>query len=584
MSAVDPARGQTASELAAFMRSFKGAFAGVGVISAFVNIMTLTGTVYMLEVYDRVLPSKSVPTLIALSLLIVVLFLMQGALEFIRGRILSNIGASLDETFGSRVYAAILRLPLVTKPGGDGLQPLRDLDQVRAFLGSAGPTALFDLPWMPLYLIIAFAFHFWIGMTALIGSALLIAITLTAERLTKGPARESTTLLATRNALTESTRRNAEVIRAMGMSRRLGARWIDTHLNHLDANLRASDIAGGLGSLSRTLRMLLQSLVLGVGAYLAIKQEVSPGAIIACSVLLSRSLQPVELSVAHWKPFLSARQSWARLNMLLTQLPEESEPMLLPEPRVGLRVENISVVPPGDRRLIVQDVSFAVGAGQGLGVIGPSASGKSSLIRAITGVWPVVRGSIRLDGAALDQWSAEQLGRHVGYLPQDIELFDGTVAENISRFDSEPNPEAVIEAATQAGVHDMILRLANGYETKLGDGAVALSAGQRQRVGLARALYGKPFLVVLDEPNSNLDAAGEEALANAMTGVRARGGIVIVVAHRPSALGAVDQVLVMNEGRMQAFGPKEEVFEKYVRRGPPVPAPAKLKAVGEGQG
>ncbi|MCP8940114.1 type I secretion system permease/ATPase [Alsobacter sp. SYSU M60028] len=566
------------------MRSFKGAFAGVGVISAFVNIMTLTGTVYMLEVYDRVLPSKSVPTLIALSLLIVVLFLMQGALEFIRGRILSNIGASLDETFGSRVYAAILRLPLVTKPGGDGLQPLRDLDQVRAFLGSAGPTALFDLPWMPLYLIIAFAFHFWIGMTALIGSALLIAITLTAERLTKGPARESTTLLATRNALTESTRRNAEVIRAMGMSRRLGARWIDTHLNHLDANLRASDIAGGLGSLSRTLRMLLQSLVLGVGAYLAIKQEVSPGAIIACSVLLSRSLQPVELSVAHWKPFLSARQSWARLNMLLTQLPEESEPMLLPEPRVGLRVENISVVPPGDRRLIVQDVSFAVGAGQGLGVIGPSASGKSSLIRAITGVWPVVRGSIRLDGAALDQWSAEQLGRHVGYLPQDIELFDGTVAENISRFDSEPNPEAVIEAATQAGVHDMILRLANGYETKLGDGAVALSAGQRQRVGLARALYGKPFLVVLDEPNSNLDAAGEEALANAMTGVRARGGIVIVVAHRPSALGAVDQVLVMNEGRMQAFGPKEEVFEKYVRRGPPVPAPAKLKAVGEGQG
>lgn len=586
MSGIDHARGSAASELASFVRSYKTAFLGVGIMSAFVNVLTLTGTIYMLEVYDRVLPSRSIPTLIGLSIIVIGLFLLQGVLEFVRGRVLSNIGASLDESFGGRVYDTILRLPLVTRTGGDGLQPLRDLDQVRSFMSSNGPTALFDLPWMPLYLIICFIFHWWIGVTALVGSAILIALTLTAERLTKTPARESQSLLAARNSLTESTRRNAEVIRAMGMNRRLNQRWISTHLNHLDANLRASDIAGGLGAMSRTLRMMLQSLILGVGAYLAIHQEVSSGAIIACSVLLSRALQPVELSIAHWKPFLTARQSWSRLTALLQQLPEEQEPMLLPEPRVGLRVENISVVPPGDRRLIVQDVSFSVNRGQGLGVIGPSASGKSSLIRALTGVWPVVRGSIRLDGAALDQWSPVQLGRHVGYLPQDIELFEGTIAENISRFDPEAKSEDIIEAATQAGVHDMILRLPNGYETKLGEGAVALSAGQRQRVGLARALYGKPFLVVLDEPNSNLDNAGEEALAVAMMSVRQRGGIVIVVAHRPSALGAVDQVLVMNEGRMQAFGPKDEVFEKFVRRPPPVagPGPAKLKAVGEGQG
>ena len=583
---MDPARGSATSELAAFVRSYKGAFIGVGLMSAVVNILTLTGTVYMLEVYDRVLPSKSVPTLVGLSIIVIGLFALQGGLEFIRSRVLSNIGAGLDEIFGNRVYNAILRLPLVTKTNGDGLQPLRDLDQVRTFMGSAGPTALFDLPWMPLYLIISFMFHFWIGMTALIGCTILVALTFTAERMTKEPARNSTTLLAARNALTESTRRNAEVIRAMGMGNRLGARWSSTHLDHLDANLRASDIAGSLGTLSRTLRMMLQSLVLGVGAYLAIHQEVSSGAIIACSVLLSRALQPVELSIAHWKPFLSARQSWTRLTLLLRQLPEEPEPMSLPAPVINLKVENISVAAPGERRVITQDVTFAINAGQGLGIIGPSASGKSTLVRALTGVWPVVRGSIRLDGAAIDQWSSEQLGFHVGYLPQDIELFDGTVAENISRFQSDANAEAIIEAAKTAGVHDMILRLANGYETKVGDGGTALSAGQRQRLGLARALFGNPFLIVLDEPNSNLDTAGEEALTSAILSVRARGGIVIVVAHRPSALAGIDQILVLNEGRMQAFGPKEEVFEKFIRKPVAVSgAPAaKLKAVREGQG
>jgi PrtD family type I secretion system ABC transporter len=573
----DQSRGVGLSELTTFVRAYKSAFVGVGVMSAVVNVLTLTGTIYMLEVYDRVLPSRSVPTLVGISLIAAGLFLMQGVLEFLRSRILSRVGAALDESFGTRVYDAIVRMPLLTRAGGDGLQPLRDLDSVRAFMASAGPTALFDLPWMPLYLFIAFLFHPYIGLAAVAGSAILVALTVATETRTREPARASSQALAARNAFTESTRRNAEVIRAMGMGQRLAYRWSATHLRHLDETQRASDIGGGLGSASRTLRLMLQSMILGLGAYLAIHQEVSSGSIIACSVLMSRAMQPVELAIANWRPFIGARQSWARLMALLIQVPAEPEPMPLPTPTRSLAAELVSIAPPGERRVVVQDVSFTVSKGQGLGVIGPSASGKSTLVRGLTGVWPLARGTIRVDGASLDQWSSEQLGRHVGYLPQDIELFDGTIAENISRFDPAARSESIIAAATAAGVHDLILRLPQGYETKVGDGGVSLSAGQRQRVGLARALYGDPFLVVLDEPNSNLDSAGEEALTAAIIGVRARGGIVIVVAHRPSALAGVDLILVMNEGRMQGFGPKDEVFEKYVRRAGP---PAKLKAVG----
>ena len=545
-------------------------------MSALINVLTLTGTIYMLEVYDRVLPSRSVPTLVGISAIAAALFLMQGVLEFLRSRILSRIGAALDEGFGTRVYESIVRLPLLTRSGGDGMQPLRDLDGVRNFMASAGPTALFDLPWMPLYLFIAFLFHPYIGLAAVAGSLVLVALTIAAETRTREPSRAASQALAQRNAFTESTRRNAEAIRAMGMGRRLAARWSDAHLKHLDETQRTSDIGGGLGTMSRTLRLMLQSMILGLGAYLAIHQEVSAGSIIACSVLMSRAMQPVELAIANWRPFIGARQSWTRLMALLAQLPAEPEPMSLPAPRSKIATEMVSIAPPGERRIVVQDVSFTLTAGQGLGIIGPSASGKSTLVRGLTGVWALARGTIRLDGAALDQWSSEDLGRHVGYLPQDIELFDGTIAENISRFDPAARSQDIIAAATHAGVHDLVLRLPQGYETKVGEGGLALSAGQRQRIGLARALYGDPFLVVLDEPNSNLDSAGEEALTNAIVGVRKRGGVVVVVAHRPSALAGVDLILVMNEGRMQGFGPKDEVFERYVRR---AGAPARLKAV-----
>jgi ATP-binding cassette subfamily C protein len=388
-----------------------------------------------------------------------------------------------------------------------------------------------------------------------------------------------------RNALAEAGRRNAEVLRAMGMGARTAGLWGEANGRYMASQRRASDIAGGLGSASKVLRMLLQSTVLGTGAYLVIRSEATAGIIIASSILTSRALAPVELAIANWKGFMAARQSWRRLSELLTLLPSRAAPMALPRPTKSLSVDNASVAPPEQRRIVVQDVSFELKSGQGLGIIGPSASGKSSLARLLVGVWQPARGRIRLDGSALPHWSPEALGSHVGYLPQDVELFAGSIAQNIARLDPSPDPAAVIAAAKAAGVHELIARLPEGYDTQIGEAGAALSAGQRQRIALARALYGDPFLVVLDEPNSNLDAEGEEALTRAILGVRSRGAIAVVVAHRPSALAAVDTVLFMSEGRQQAFGPKDEVLKKVLRRPPPaaIPSPTPLKVVTEAQ-
>jgi ATP-binding cassette subfamily C protein len=554
---------------------------GLAFLSAIINLLVLNGTIFMLEVYDRVLPSRSVPTLVGLSILALALFAVQGVLEFLRSRALAEMGASLDESFGRRVYDAVVRLPLVTRGGGDGLQPFRDLDQVRNFLGGAGPTALFDLPWMPIYLFIAWLFHPWIGMMALLSCAVLAVIAIAAEVFSRAPAQDAAVAAVSRNSLALASRRNSEVIRAMGMSRSLGRRWMDAHLAHLGANLRANHVAGALGSLSRSLRLILQSAVLALGAYIAIRGEVSSGSMIACSVLLSRALAPVELSIAHWKYFVASRDSWKRLNTLLRDIATHSEPLPLPAPRRSLQAENIFVSAPGGIRPILLDISFSLTAGQGLGVIGPSASGKSTLARALTGIWPPGRGSVRIDGAEMIHWSPELLGPHLGYLPQDVDLFAGTIAQNIARFHDDARPEDVIAAARAAGVHELILRLPAAYDTVIGEGGETLSAGQRQRIGLARALYGNPFLVVLDEPNSSLDAAGEEALTAAIAGVRERGGIVVVIAHRPSALAAVDTILLMSEGRVQAFGPKEEIFARVVRQSGETPA--RLHAVSKAE-
>ncbi|MBV8567293.1 MAG: type I secretion system permease/ATPase [Methylobacteriaceae bacterium] len=566
------ARADARSELSGALKACRGAFIGAGLMTATLNVLYLTSSFFMLEIYDRVIPSRSVPTLVGLVVLAATLFAFQGSLDILRGRILVRVGAWLDRALRLRVYDALVRFPLKGRPAGDAQQPIRDLDQVRAFLSGLGPAALFDLPWMPLYLAICFAFHPLIGVTALAGGILLLVMTLLAEAWTRQPTRAALTHGAQRSLRAEASRRNAEVIQAMGMAGRLAQHWDEANSNYLASQRRTSDVAGGLGSISKVLRMALQSAVMGVGAYLVIEQQATAGIIIASSILTSRALAPVETAIANWKGFVAARQSWRRLTELLAFLPPRVETLSLPAPRETLHVEAATAAPPGVQRVVVENVSFALKAGNGLGIVGPSASGKSSLARMLVGVWRPMRGNVRLDGATLDQWSPEALGPHVGYLPQDIELFSGTVAQNIARFAPKPDAEAVIAAAKAAGVHDMVLRLADGYETQIGDSGINLSAGQRQRIGLARALYGDPFLVVLDEPNSNLDVEGENALAASILSIRARGGIVIVIAHRASILAGVDLMLVMAEGRMQAFGPKDQVMGRYFR-GPRAPVP-----------
>src|SRR5829696_4958694 len=573
----DP-RARARSELRTVLASCRHAFLGIGLMTAMINVLYLTGSFFMLEIYDRVLPSRSVPTLVGLAVIAFVLYAFQGVLDVLRGRVLARIGASLDETLAARVYDAVVRLPLRKLVPGDGLQPIRDLDQVRGFLSSLGPTALFDLPWIPLYIAICFLFHVWIGVTALIGAILLIGVTLLTEFRTREPTRNAAMTAMARNALAEASRRNAEVLQAMGMSTRIGELWGESNVKYMASQQRASDVAGGLGAASKVMRMALQSGVLGVGAYLVIEQQATAGVIIASSILTSRALAPVELAIANWRGFVAARQSWKRLTEMFAALPTRETPMALPRPSAIFSVEGVSATPPSVQRFVVQDVAFSLKAGNGLGIIGPSASGKSSLARLLVGVWTPIRGKVRLDGAAFEQWDPDALGRHIGYLPQDVELFAGTVADNIARFEPDPDAEAILEAAKAANVHDLILRLPDGYDTQIGEGGTALSAGQRQRVALARALYRDPFLLVLDEPNSNLDAEGEQALTQAILGARARGRIVVVIAHRPSALAGVDNLLVMAEGRVQGLGPKQDVMSKVMKR-----APGSLVAIEGGQ-
>ena len=564
------------------LESCRSVFLYLGLFSGMINVLMLTGSFFMLQIYDRVLPSRSVPTLVGLAMLATALYALQGSLELIRSRINVRIGAHLDHTLSSRVYDALVRLPLKTRGDGDGMQPLRDLDYVRSFLSGGGPAAFFDLPWLPIYLGICFLFHFWIGVTALAGSLFLIALALLTEFRVREPTREAARFATTRTALAAAGRRNAEVLRAMGMGRRVGNRWSEMNRDYLAANQRASDVASGLGGISKIFRTILQSAVLGVGAYLVIYQESTAGIIIASSILTSRALAPVELAIANWKGFAAARQGAQRLHQLLALLPAEQEPMRLPPPKSVLSVENVAVLPPGGEKLVVNDVSFELKSGQGLGIIGPSGSGKSSLARALVGVWQLARGSIRLDRAAIYHWSSEALGRHIGYLPQDVELFDGTVASNIARLDENADPEAIVAAAQAAGVHELILSLPAAYDTRIGELGMAISAGQRQRIALARALFGNPFLIVLDEPSSNLDAEGEKALTQAILNARARGAILIVIAHRPNALAGVDHVLVMAEGRAQSFGSKDDVLRKVLQHPAPVSMPVRMTVNAQG--
>jgi ATP-binding cassette subfamily C protein PrsD len=557
------------SELAAALARCRSAFIAVAMLSGGINVLYLTGSFFMLEVYDRVIPSRSVPTLVGLGAIALLLYVCQGLLDLIRGRLVVRVGAAFDDAVCARIFGILMRLPLAARAKDSGLQALRDLDQIRGFLSSAGPSALCDLPWIPLYLSICFLFHPFIGIAVLAGTVFLVSLTLATELRTRAPSRRAAAHATTRNALAEAGRRNAEVLRALGMSRRMTDIWSAANAGYIDSQQKLTDVTAGFGSVSRIARLILQSTVLGIGAYLVINQEATAGVMIASSILSSRALAPAELAIANWKGFVAARQGWRRLKTLLDQFPAGDGRMPLPAPCRGFAAEAAAAVVPGSHKAVVQDVTFALEAGQALGIIGPSASGKSSLARLLVGIWRPARGAVRIDGADLEQWDADALGRHIGYLPQDVELFAGTIAENISRFEPAEDAEAILAAARAAGVHEMILRLADGYDTQIGDGGAFLSAGQRQRIALARALFREPFLVVLDEPNSNLDSEGDRALTEAIRGVRARGGIAIVVAHRPSALAAVDLVLMMQDGRPKMVGPKAEVLAKTLVAAPP---------------
>lgn len=558
------------------IRSVWWGWLSVGIFTGLVNVLALTGSLYMLQVYDRVIPSRSVPTLVGLTILMFALFASHGLLDLVRTRILSRIGANTERLLRDKVMRAVQLLPLRSRQAAESIMPVRDLDQIRAFLSSLGPTALFDIPWMPIYLVLIFLLHPVLGLFATCGALLLVFLTLLTELRTRGPTKEASASAGARQMFGESVRRNAEVIQAMGLGDRMSERWRELSAKNIATNLALTDAANGIGTISKVMRMVLQSGMLGLGAYYTIKGELSAGAIIATSITMSRALAPVEIAIANWRGFVAARQSAKRLNSIMAAMPNEAEVMQLPQPAKSLVVKGLTVGAPGQTTPIIHNVSFQLEAGAGLAVIGASASGKSTLARALVGAWqPMPRGgSVRLDGATLDQWRPAVLGQSIGYLPQDIELFDGTIAENIARMDADAAPEAVIQAAQIAGVHEMIVHLPEGYHTRIGEGGARLSGGQRQRVGLARALYGDPFLVVLDEPNSNLDAIGEFALSHAIKSVRQRGGIVVVVAHRPSVLAGLDQVLAMANGQVQAFGPKDEVLKSVLQpgaAGPPVP-------------
>ncbi|WP_421983163.1 type I secretion system permease/ATPase [Roseibium sp.] len=559
------AGGRRENPVAVAFRPIRSAFWGVAVVSFVINILMLTGPVFMLQIYDRVLASGSVPTLVVIGSLAIVLYVFYGILEGVRGRILSRLGQRVDARLSGIVYKVSNSLPVRLGRKSARLRPVQDLDTIRQFLSGPGPAAIFDIPWLPLYLGIVFLFHPLLGAVGLAGAIIISILIVANEYMSRGPTEDAAGQSGRRTAVVESGQRNAEVVAAMGMQSTLTARWDAQNTEYLATQRRASDTTGVFGTAIKTIRFILQSAILAVGAWLAIQQEITPGVMIAASIMTSRALAPIEQAVAQWRGFVASRQALRRLREIL-QISEAEDPKMdLPQPTKGITVEQVFCGPFGETTPYVQNVTLDLQAGDGLGVIGPSGSGKSTFARALVGVTTPLRGVIRFDGAELSQWESKKRGEFIGYLPQDLQLFDGTIAENIGRFREDAAPEKIIEAAKLADVHDMIVALPEGYNTVIGRSGRSLSAGQRQRLALARALYDNPFLVVLDEPNSNLDAIGESALTNAIKAMREKGSIVVVIAHRPSAIATVDKILCLKDGKMAGFGPKEDVLKQVVQ-------------------
>ena len=551
------------SEVKAALATCRSAFFMTAAFSAFINLLMLVSPLYMMQVYDRVLHSRSEATLLMLTLITVGLLGVMAMLEVIRSRILVRVGGRMDQLLSERILSAQFQASL-HRIGANPGQASRDFDTVRQFLTGAGIFAFFDAPWTPLILALMFMFHPVLGLIALCGGIALFGLALINEAVTKKPLEAANKNAVIAAGAIDSSMRNAEVLEAMGMFGNFRDRWAGRREEILRLQAIASDRAGVIMGLTKFIRLLLQTAILGGGAWLAIHEQISPGLIIAGSIMMGRALAPVEQAIGTWKQFVGARIAHRRLTELLNRVPKHQERMALPRPTGDLKVETVVVVPPGSSAPTLSRVSFDLAAGQVLGVIGPSGAGKSTLARLLVGAWRPYAGTVRVDGADLHNWDPEARGDFMGYLPQDVELFDGSVAENIARF-GEMDSEAIVTAAKRAGVHDMILRLPQGYDTPIGTGGCALSGGQRQRIGLARAVYGGPCLVILDEPNSNLDDEGEAALVHAITELKRTGTTVVIISHRPSILGVTDQILVLAEGTVRMFGNRAEVLARFTR-------------------
>ena len=535
----------------------------VGVFSLFINVLMLATPLYSLQVFDRVLTSRSEETLLMLTLVTVGTLVVLSLLEAVRSRVLVRLSTWVERVLGPALLSYSVQRACLSNNAAS-TQGLRDLASLRGFIGGAGVFHLFDAPWVPVYIAVTYMLHPWLGHLAVAGAVLLFFMALISEFATRKPLREASAVSMKLMSRVEANNRNAEAIEAMGMLPALVRSWEQENEQVLRFQGVASDRAGVISAVTKFLRMLIQVGVLALGVYLAIHREIGPGAMIAASIILSRALAPIEQLIATWKSLVSARSAYRRINQVLAEPVAKRSATKLPAPAGVLDVEQVTVLPPGSKKPSLQNVSFGLQAGDSLGIIGPSAAGKSSLARLLVGVWPPNHGAVRLDGADVFQWDREQFGRHVGYLPQDVELFDGTIKQNIARM-AEPDDAAVIEAAKFAGVHDMILRLPEGYDTAIGDGGMKLSGGQRQRVALARAFYGDPKFVVLDEPNANLDADGEQALFQAMRKAKERRITVIIIAHRPSILSAVDKMLVLRDGKVDSFGPRDDIMTRMNR-------------------
>ncbi|MGF1502778.1 MAG: type I secretion system permease/ATPase [Paracoccaceae bacterium] len=559
---------QGVAELKKAMGTCRWHFVNVMIFSIFVNMLMLTGPLFMLQTYDRVLTSRSVETLVALVILITGLFAVMGMLEFARGRVLARAGAQFQSLLDNRVFTAIMRRSVSPGERARPNTAARDLDSIRTLLGSPAPFALFDIPWTPLFLAIIFLFHPLMGWVAVAGGALLIIMTFLNQMRSREPNAEAQVASYEAENLGEALRQNAEVVQGLGMKDAGYARWQRLREQSTDKMLLASDRTSSYSSSSKALRFYLQSIMLAVGAWLVLQQQISPGMMIAASILMGRALAPIEQAIGQWSSAQRAIRGWKSLGELLARTPMEKQKTELPRPRGYLEAQKVSVLAPGEEVPAIRGISFAIQPGQALGVIGPSGSGKSTLAKVLTGIWRPAAGKVRLDGAALDQWPTDELGKHIGYLSQDIGLFAGSVAENIARLDAMPDDAKIVEAAQRAGAHDLLLSLPDGYNTEIGYGGGRLSGGQRQRVALARALYSDPPVIVLDEPNANLDAQGEQALVDAIRDAKSRGKTVIVMAHRPSAIAACDLLLMLDKGLQVDFGPRDEVLKKRTRNYP----------------